>query len=85
MTFTDPLLHIAKKLEVPAQHCLMVGDSIHDMASAKETGQMLSCMFTHLDHWNQKHETCVDKYQPDFVINGLMDVLSIVHMCNDVN
>jgi HAD superfamily hydrolase (TIGR01549 family) len=81
----DPLLHIAKKLEVPTQNCLMIGDSIHDMASAKETGEMLSCMFTHLDDWNQKHEICVDKYQPDFVINDLMDVISIVHMCNDMD
>ena len=81
----DPLLHIANRLHIPVQNCLMVGDSYHDIDSAKKTGGMQSCLFTSLDHWDEKHDQCVLEHEPDFVIHDLMDLVDIVKSCNETN
>ena len=33
-----PLLHVSKQLEVPVEHCLMVGDSRNDIQAANACG-----------------------------------------------
>lgn len=79
----EPLLHIARQLNIPPENCLMVGDSFHDIDSAKKTGLVQSCLFTRMDHWDEKHDKCVIEYEPDFVIHDLIDLVDIVRASNE--
>ena len=73
------LIHIAKSLNLPStKNMLMVGDSFHDIACAKEAGAY-SCLYTSEMDWTEKHTTCVEENDPDFICHDLRHVVNILN------
>ncbi len=64
-----PLLEIAKRLEVPPEFALMVGDSENDILAGKGAG-----MLTAHAGWGYK----APQSPPDYHLNNLKDLLEII-------
>ncbi len=65
-----PLLHVCKRLDVPVEACVMVGDSRNDILAANACG-MQSVGVTY--GYNYGEDIAV--YDPDIVINNFGDLL----------
>ncbi len=61
-----PLLYAAEKLGVAPEHCLMVGDSIHDVQAARNAGFQVVCV-----PYGYNHGQDIREANPDAVIETL--------------
>ncbi len=62
----QPLLHAANHFEVPVLNCLMIGDSIHDVAAARAAGMPVVAV-----SYGYNHGQDIRDAHPDAVINRL--------------
>ncbi|MDS1030939.1 pyrophosphatase PpaX [Bacillota bacterium LX-D] len=69
----EPVLLALKILGTKAENCLMVGDSPHDLASAKRAGVMTAAV-----KWSHFAEECVLEENPNFLLGKMSDLLGIV-------
>lgn len=61
-----PLLHVAKYFGFPAEQCVMVGDSMHDMAAAKSAGFVSVAV-----PYGYNHGVDIAESQPDRIIGSI--------------
>lgn len=66
----EPLLHVAEKLGLPPENCLMVGDSDNDILAAKQAG-MLSMFLT-----GGYYARDPALLKPDFMVEDYQDILA---------
>jgi phosphoglycolate phosphatase len=64
-----PLLHAAEYVEVPIGTCLMVGDSRHDIAAAKNAGCPVVCV-----SYGYNHGEDIAQFGADAVIDSLAEL-----------
>ncbi|QSH42217.1 HAD family hydrolase [Lentisphaerota bacterium ZTH] len=59
----EPVLHILEKWQIPGSRCLMIGDYIHDIQSAKAAGA-LACFYRNPDgaDWSESADFTVESY-----------------------
>ena len=74
---TNPSLHgvfkVGINLHSVPENTLMVGDSEYDLQAAKRAGVKSAGVA-----WSLKGEACLNKYQPDYMLHDMRDLLPIV-------
>ncbi|CCD23806.1 putative haloacid dehalogenase-like hydrolase NDAI_0C01450 [Naumovozyma dairenensis CBS 421] len=74
----DPLLHIAKKLNIESNEMMMIGDSFDDMKSGRSAGCVTVLLKNHVNgNVLTEHDKLVDT-----AVNSLSDVIKIVETLN---
>ncbi|EAX46561.1 HAD-superfamily hydrolase, subfamily IA, variant 1 [Thermosinus carboxydivorans Nor1] len=68
----EPVLTAIKELGLTAADCLMVGDSPHDIISAKRAGAHTAAV-----RWTQVPWQSIVAEKPDYILNTMEDLLSI--------
>ncbi|MDQ0196665.1 pyrophosphatase PpaX [Paenibacillus wynnii] len=69
----EPVLTAVRNLGVDLRKTLMVGDSAVDIQSAKTAG-----VYTAAVAWSLKGEETLRKYEPDYIIHDMTEILAIV-------
>ena len=74
----DPLLHIARQLNVPPSEMMMVGDSMDDMRSGRTAGCITVLLKNHVNgHILEDHKEFVD-----YPIDSLVEIIDILKKLN---
>ncbi len=68
-----PLLHAAQQCGQPIEHCLMVGDSQHDVQAARNAGCPVVAV-----SWGYNHGQDIRDAGPDAVIHHFSELLSLL-------
>ncbi|WNK19275.1 phosphoglycolate phosphatase [Halomonas piscis] len=66
-----PLCHAAERFGVPAGHCVMVGDSRHDMAAGKAAGFATAALT-----YGYNHGEPISDSMPDALLDSLSELLA---------
>lgn len=69
----EPVLTAVNNLGVDPRKTLMVGDSTVDIQSAKAAGVYAAGVA-----WSLKGEETLRKYDPDYIIHNMKDIIEIV-------
>jgi len=69
----EPVLTAVNNLGVDPRKTLMVGDSTVDIQSAKAAGVYAAGV-----SWSLKGEETLRKYDPDYIIHNMKDIIEIV-------
>ncbi|AIQ50215.1 MULTISPECIES: pyrophosphatase PpaX [Paenibacillus] len=69
----EPVLTAIRNLNADPQRTLMVGDSAVDIQSAQAAGVRVAAVA-----WSLKGEETLSKYNPDYIIHDMADLLTIV-------
>lgn len=69
----EPVLTAIRSLNVDPLKTLMVGDSVVDIQSAQAAGVRVAAVA-----WSLKGEETLRKYDPDYIIHDMTDLLTIV-------
>lgn len=69
----EPVLTAVRNLNADPQRTLMVGDSAVDIQSAQAAGVRVAAVA-----WSLKGEETLRKYNPDYIIQDMADLLTIV-------
>ncbi|MEK3866525.1 pyrophosphatase PpaX [Paenibacillus sp. FSL H7-0716] len=69
----EPVLTAVKNLGVDPRKTLMIGDSAVDIQSAKAAGVYAAGV-----SWSLKGEDTLRKYDPDFIIHNMKDIIEIM-------
>ncbi|AWV31271.1 pyrophosphatase PpaX [Paenibacillus odorifer] len=69
----EPVLTAVKNLGVDPRKTLMIGDSAVDIQSAKAAGVYAAGV-----SWSLKGEDTLRKYDPDFIIHNMRDIIEIM-------
>jgi len=69
----DPLLHAARHLDLPPQHLLYIGDSVHDIRAAQAAAMPVAAAL-----WGAGAESELRALRPDAVLERAGDVLRVV-------
>lgn len=73
----EPLEKALKKLGSVPQETIMVGDNYHDILGAKNAGTLSAGVA-----WSAKGRAFIEKYEPDFILDNMQDLLEIVEEVN---
>lgn len=68
----DPVLYALNKIRLKPKECLMVGDSPHDIESAKSAGVATAGVA-----WSQVDMNELIQSKPDYMLNSMSDLLAI--------
>lgn len=69
----EPLIKAMDLLGADPAHTLMVGDNSHDIEGGKNAGVQTAGVA-----WSAKGEAYLSKFEPDFMLQGMEDLLEIV-------
>ncbi|KQL53083.1 pyrophosphatase [Heyndrickxia shackletonii] len=73
----EPIEKALKLLESAPQEAIMVGDNYHDILGAKNAGTLSAGVA-----WSAKGRAYLEKYEPDFILDNMRDLLEIVGAVN---
>jgi pyrophosphatase PpaX len=68
----EPILEAARRLGIPAEDCIYVGDSPHDMAAGKAAGALTAAAM-----WGPFPDRVLEP-GPDFALNRLCDLVDLL-------
>lgn len=68
----EGLYRILRKLDVPAEQALMIGDSTHDLEAGQAAG-MKTCAVT----YGYRPAEVLKRHSPDYIVDRFSDLLSI--------
>lgn len=69
----EPVLLALERLRIPKEHALMIGDNYHDILAGKNAGVKTAGVA-----WSIKGEDYLRKFQPDYMLYHMSDLLTIV-------
>ena len=69
----EPVLLALEKLGVNKEEAIMIGDNYHDIEAAKHAGVLSAGVA-----WSIKGEDFLKQYNPDYILQHMSDLLSIV-------
>ncbi|AST93295.1 pyrophosphatase PpaX [Sutcliffiella cohnii] len=74
----EPVLLALKQLDAKPEEALMVGDNYHDILSGKNAGTKTVAV-----SWTLKGIDFLKKYEPDYILEHMEDILPIVGVTNE--
>lgn len=69
----EPILKALQQLNSIPEEALMIGDNYHDILGGKNAGTKTAGVA-----WSLKGEEFLQKYEPDYMLHNMSDLLSIV-------
>ena len=69
----EPILLALKRLDADREEALMIGDNYHDIVGGQNAG-----VHTAAVAWSAKGEDFLHKYNPDYMLQHISDLLTIV-------
>jgi pyrophosphatase PpaX len=70
----EPVLLALKRLDADREEALMIGDNYHDIVGGQNAG-----VHTAAVAWSAKGEAFLQKYNPDYMLHHISDLLAIVN------
>ncbi|MBS4174043.1 pyrophosphatase PpaX [Bacillus sp. FJAT-49736] len=74
----EPIEKALKLLGSTPQESIMVGDNYHDIVGAKNAGTLSAGV-----SWSAKGRAYIEKFEPDFILDNMRDLLDIVGAVNE--
>lgn len=75
----EPVLKAIRKLGVSKEDVMMIGDNYHDIEAGKNAGIKTAGVA-----WSIKGEAYLNQYKPDYMLQHMEDLLSIVKESQDI-
>ena len=70
----EPILLALSRLNADGEEALMVGDNYHDIVGGQNAGVRTAAVA-----WSAKGEDFLQKYNPDYMLHHISDILTIVN------
>lgn len=69
----EPIFHALEQFQTPPERAIMVGDNYHDILAGKNAGTKTAGVA-----WSLKGEDYLDQFKPDYMLNQMSDLVTIV-------